>query len=125
MCGPPPLPFHFPLIRECASSHHTSHQNLMLPLWGAGGRNSEVPGECSFLSGKVGAAMTRGIQGDPSSKFVLLLGALKHVTAYSLEVCRFCPPLISLSWQFLWLVRPNSSSVAELGGRHGWSAQRD
>jgi beta-glucosidase len=29
--------------------------------------------------------MTRGIQGNPSDKYVLLLGALKHVTAYSLE----------------------------------------
>jgi beta-glucosidase len=44
-----------------------------------------VASEDSFLSGKVGAAMTRGIQGDPSDKYVLILGALKHVTAYSLE----------------------------------------
>ena len=40
----------------------------------------------SYLSGKVGGAMTRGIQQlDSAGKFVLLLGALKHVTAYSLE----------------------------------------
>ena len=52
------------------------------PRWG---RNSEVPSECSFLSGMVGAALSRGIQGDPSAKHVLLLAALKHVTAYSLE----------------------------------------
>jgi beta-glucosidase-like glycosyl hydrolase len=40
----------------------------------------------SYLSGKVGGAMTRGIQQlDPAGKFVLLLGALKHVAAYSLE----------------------------------------
>ena len=52
------------------------------PRWG---RNSEVPSEDSYLAGKVGAFMTKGIQGDPSDKYVLLLGALKHVTAYSLE----------------------------------------
>jgi beta-glucosidase-like glycosyl hydrolase len=53
------------------------------PRWG---RNEEVPSEDSFLSGKVGAYMTKGIQGDGlSDKYVLLLGALKHVTAYSLE----------------------------------------
>jgi beta-glucosidase-like glycosyl hydrolase len=40
----------------------------------------------SYLSGKVGGAMIRGIQQlDFAGKFVLLLGALKHVTAYSLE----------------------------------------
>ena len=40
----------------------------------------------SYLSGKVGAAMIRGIQQlDSDGKFALLLGALKHVTAYSLE----------------------------------------
>ena len=51
-----------------------------------GGRNEEVPSEDSFLAGKVGAYMTKGIQGDGlSDKFVLLLGALKHVAAYSLE----------------------------------------
>lgn len=56
------------------------------PRWG---RNEEVPSEDSFLAGKLGAAMTRGIQGDTltgtKSKYVLCLGALKHVTAYSLE----------------------------------------
>ena len=64
------------------------------PRWG---RNSEVPSECPFLSGKVGAAMTRGIQGkrtawtpahvseQADSEYLLLLGAIKHVTAYSLE----------------------------------------
>eukprot|EP00041_Stephanoeca_diplocostata_P002461 m.26785 g.26785 ORF g.26785 m.26785 type:complete len:826 (+) comp13381_c0_seq2:48-2525(+) len=52
------------------------------PRWG---RNSEVPSEDAFLAGMVGAAMTRGIQGDPSAKYRLCLGALKHVTAYSLE----------------------------------------
>jgi beta-glucosidase-like glycosyl hydrolase len=53
------------------------------PRWG---RNSEVPSEDSYLAGKVGGAMTRGIQQlDSNGKFVLLLGALKHVTAYSLE----------------------------------------
>ena len=45
-----------------------------------------MPSEDSFLAGKVGAHMTKGIQGDGlSDKYVLLLGALKHVTAYSLE----------------------------------------
>lgn len=48
-----------------------------------------MPTEDSFLAGKIGAAMTRGIQGRNSgsaaSKYVLILGALKHVTAYSLE----------------------------------------
>lgn len=44
-----------------------------------------MPSEDSFLAGKVGAAMTKGIQGDPKAKYVLCLGALKHVTAYSLE----------------------------------------
>lgn len=45
-----------------------------------------MPSEDSYLAGKVGAAMTRGIQGGNSTgKYVLLLGALKHVTAYSLE----------------------------------------
>ena len=56
------------------------------PRWG---RNMEVPSEDSFLAGKVGAAMTRGIQGQGdrtvTNKYVLLLGALKHVTGYSLE----------------------------------------
>lgn len=68
------------------------------PRWG---RNGEVPSECPFLSGKVGAAMTRGIQGkrtawtpphvqerqreEGGSEYLLLLGAIKHVTAYSLE----------------------------------------
>jgi beta-D-xylosidase 4 len=52
------------------------------PRWG---RELEVPTEDPTLAGVLAAAMTRGIQQGDDLRFVKLLGALKHFTAYSME----------------------------------------
>ena len=52
------------------------------PRWG---RELEVPSEDPTLAGKLAASMTRGLQEGEDPKYVKLLGALKHFTAYSME----------------------------------------
>eukprot|EP00299_Pterocystis_sp_00344_P008133 c2962_g1_i1.p1 GENE.c2962_g1_i1~~c2962_g1_i1.p1 ORF type:complete len:853 (-),score=180.57 c2962_g1_i1:68-2626(-) len=52
------------------------------------GRNSELPGEDPFLSGKVAAAMVRGMQTPDSHGYPKMLAFLKHFTAYSRETNR-------------------------------------
>ena len=65
--------------------HSHSHTCSCAHTHSRWGRVLEVPSEDPTLAGALAAAMTRGIQEGNDTRYVKLLGALKHFTAYSME----------------------------------------
>jgi beta-D-xylosidase 4 len=53
------------------------------------GRNSELPGECPFLSGTYAVHYLRGMQQVSSQGHVKMLAYVKHFTAYNKEANRY------------------------------------
>ena len=53
------------------------------------GRTSELPGEDPLINGKYAAEMIQGMQTKDDDGFYLMLGFLKHFSAYSVEEDRF------------------------------------
>ena len=49
------------------------------------GRNSELPSEDPYLSGRYAVQYVRGLQAGPDPKYTKVLATLKHFTAYSVE----------------------------------------